>query len=100
MVAVALMISGIPPYNEFSAGTENVCFPSLYRAAGLTPHAQAAPTNKQHCPDLLGDSLLCQISQQLFLLSYLSKQGKNNSSGATLQQHDCCWFIQICSPMS
>lgn len=100
MVAVALMIPGITPRNESGARTENVCFPSLHRAAGLTPHAQAAPTNKQHCPHLLGDSFLCQISQQLFLLSYLSKQWKNNSSGATLQQHDCYWFIQICSPTS
>lgn len=32
--------------------------------------------------------------------SYLSKQWKNNSSGATLQQHGCYWFIQICSPTS
>lgn len=43
MMAVALMILGTSPCNESGAKTERVCFPSLYIAARLTPHAQAAP---------------------------------------------------------
>lgn len=93
MVAVALMIPGIPPCNESSARTENVCFPSRYRTAGLTPHPQAAPTNKQHCPHLLGDSFLCQLSHQLFLfIQTVEKQLKWSHSSTT-------WLLLVCSDL-
>lgn len=68
-MTVALMILGTSPRNESGAKTEAACFPSLCRAAGLTPRAQAAPTNEQCCPGLLGDAVRCQPSLQPFSVS-------------------------------